>query len=118
MPQRFLCALLTLTLILAVASNQTTMMNDNDNNDQHDYRGLPIYNPKNTLWYDEFQAYCQDRGLGWLLHSATGQDVETYDDMTSETFNNLKTTGVNGLLMRFFPFAQRTSFYIDSLLEL
>ena len=55
--------------------------------------GFLVCKDEHTLWYDEFQAYCQDRGLGWRLHSSSGHDVETYDDMTSEKFTNLKTTG-------------------------
>ena len=41
------------------------------------------------------QAYAQDRGLGWLLH-ANGDDtndISKYEDMQSEKYKNLKTTG-------------------------
>ena len=50
---------------------------------------------KRPTYFDNIQAYAQERGLGWLLH-ADGDDtndISKYDGMASDKFQNLKTTG-------------------------
>ena len=72
------------------------MAHDNDNNDHDGSKlTLPRFDPKDPTYFDDLQAYAQDRGLGWLLH-AEGEDtndISKYNDMTSEQFLNLKTSG-------------------------
>ena len=72
------------------------MAHDNNNNDHDGSKlTLPRFDPKDPTYFDDLQAYAQDRGLGWLLH-ADGDDtndISKYDDMTSDKFQNLKTTG-------------------------
>ena len=92
MPQRFL----TLLTILLTVLRTNTMAHDNDNNDHDGSKlTLPRFDPKDPTYFDDLQAYAQDRGLGWLLH-AEGEDtndISKYNDMTSEQFLNLKTSG-------------------------
>ena len=72
------------------------MAHDNNNNDHDGSKlTLPRFDPKDPTYFDDLQAYAQDRGLGWLLH-AEGEDtndISKYNDMTSEQFLNLKTSG-------------------------
>ena len=74
------------------------MAHDNDNNDHDGSKlTLPQFDPKDPTYFDDLQAYAQDRGLGWLLH-AEGEgtnDISKYNDMTSEQFLNLKTSGIS-----------------------
>ena len=74
------------------------MAHDNDNNDHGGSKlTLPRFDPKDPTYFDDLQAYAQDRGLGWLLH-ANGEDtndISKYEDMQSDTYKNLKTTGDN-----------------------
>ena len=92
MTQRFL----TLLTILLTILRTNTMAHDNNNNDHDGSKlTLPRFDPKDPTYFDDLQAYAQDRGLGWLLH-ADGDDtndISKYDDMTSDKFQNLKTTG-------------------------
>ena len=51
------------------------MAHDNDNNDHDGSKlTLPRFDPKDPTYFDDLQAYAQDRGLGWLLH-AEGEDT-------------------------------------------
>ena len=101
MPQHFLCAqALTLTLTLTVTLTMTTNMDPMTLTRGDDHHGgskltLPHFDPKDPTYFDDLQAYAQDRGLGWLLH-ADGDDtndISKYEDMQSDTFKNLNTTG-------------------------
>ena len=80
MPQHFLCAqALTLTLTLTVTLTMTTNMDPmtlTRGDDHHDGSKLtlPHFDPKDPTYFDDLQAYAQDRGLGWLLH-ADGDDT-------------------------------------------
>ena len=91
MTQRFLALINTLLIILT-----NTMAHDNDNSNHGGSRlTLPLFDPKDPTYFDELQAYAQDRGLGWLLHAGGNDtnDISKYDDMTSDKFQNLQTTG-------------------------
>ena len=101
MPQHFLCArALTLTLTLTVTLTMTTNMDPMTLTRGDDHHGgskltLPHFDPKDPTYFDDLQAYAQDRGLGWLLH-ADGEDtndISKYEDMQSDTYKNLITTG-------------------------
>ena len=89
MPQHFLCAqALTLTLTLTVTLTMTTNMDPmtlTRGDDHHDGSKLtlPHFDPKDPTYFDDLQAYAQDRGLGWLLH-ADGEDTND----NSDSFNN------------------------------
>ena len=97
MPQRFL----TLLTILLTVLRTNTMAHDNDNNDHDGSKlTLPRFDPKDPTYFDDLQAYAQDRGLGWLLH-AEGEDtndISKYNDMTSDQFLGLKTRGDDATL--------------------
>ena len=91
MPQRFLCAL---AFTLTLATNLNPMTRDDDHHDGSKLT-LPRFDPKDPTYFDDLQAYAQDRGLGWLLH-ANGDDtndISKYEDMQSAKYKNLKTTG-------------------------
>ena len=91
MPQRFLCAL---AFTLTLTTNLNPMTRDDDHHDGSKLT-LPRFDPKDPTYFDDLQAYAQDRGLGWLLH-ANGDDtndISKYEDMQSEKYKNLKTTG-------------------------
>ena len=93
MPQHFFCAL---ALTVTLTTNLTPMTRDNDHRDGSKLT-LPRFDPKDPTFFDDLQAYAQDRGLGWLLH-ADGEDtndISKYEDMQSDTYKNLKTTGDN-----------------------
>ena len=72
MPQRFLYAL-AFTLTLTTNLNLMTTRDD----DHHDGSKLtlPRFDPKDPTYFDNLQAYAQDRCPGWLLH-ANGDDGE------------------------------------------
>ena len=91
MPQRFLCAL---AFTLTLATNLNPMTRDDDHHDGSKLT-LPRFDPKDPTYFDDLQAYAQDRGLGWLLHANDDDtnDISKYEDMQSEKFQNLKTTG-------------------------
>ena len=91
MPQRFLCAL---AFTLTLATNLNPMTRDDDHHDGSKLT-LPRFDPKDPTYFDNLQAYAQDRGLGWLLHANDDDtnDISKYEDMQSEKFQNLKTTG-------------------------
>ena len=96
MPQHFLCAQ-TLTLTLTLTLIMTTNMTHDDDHRDGSKLTLPRFDPKDPTFFDDLQAYAQDRGLGWLLH-ADGEDtndISKYEDMQSDTYKNLKTTGDN-----------------------
>ena len=87
MPQRFLCAL---AFTLTLATNLNPMTRDDDHHDGSKLT-LPHFDPKDPTYFDDLQAYAQDRGLGWLLH-ADGDDtndISKYEDMQSDTYKNL-----------------------------
>ena len=91
MPQHFFCAL---ALTVTLTTNLTPMTRDNDHRDGSKLT-LPRFDPKDPTYFDDLQAYAQDRGLGWLLH-ADGDDtndISKYEDMQSDTYKNLLTTG-------------------------
>ena len=94
MPQHFLTLVnMLLTILTKLLTN--TMAHDNDNTHDGSKLTLPRFDPKDPTYFDDLQAYAQDRGLGWLLH-AEGEDtndISKYNDMTSEQFRNLKTSG-------------------------
>ena len=70
MPQHFFCAL---ALTVTLTTNLTPMTRDNDHRDGSKLT-LPRFDPKDPTFFDDLQAYAQDRGLGWLLH-ADGEDT-------------------------------------------
>ena len=65
MPQHFFCAL---ALTVTLTTNLTPMTRDNDHRDGSKLT-LPRFDPKDPTFFDDLQAYAQDRGLGWLLHA-------------------------------------------------
>ena len=69
MPQRFLCAL---AFTLTLATNLNPMTRDDDHHDGSKLT-LPRFDPKDPTYFDDLQAYAQDRGLGWLLHANGGR---------------------------------------------
>ena len=71
MPQHFFCAL---ALTVTLTTNLTPMTRDNDHRDGSKLT-LPRFDPKDPTFFDDLQAYAQDRGLGWLLH-ADGEDTK------------------------------------------
>ena len=75
MPQRFL----TLLTILLTILRTNTMAHDNDNNDHDGSKlTLPRFDPKDPTYFDDLQAYAQDRGLGWLLHAEGRAHIPMY----------------------------------------
>ena len=91
MPQRFLYAL---AFTVTLTTNLNPMTRDDDHHDGSKLT-LPRFDPKDPTYFDDLQAYAQDRGLGWLLHANDDDtnDISKYEDMQSEKFQNLKTTG-------------------------
>ena len=91
MPQHFFCAL---ALTVTLTTNLTPMTRDNDHRDGSKLT-LPRFDPKDPTFFDDLQAYAQDRGLGWLLH-ADGEDtndISKYDDKHSSNSFELDLIG-------------------------